>query len=316
MLTETFPSESDENRRPEVECPRCGNGVTVRDYQQNIVVCESCGLILKEDIKDRGPEWTAYSTEGYEEKSRAGPPSTETIHDKGLSTQIDYKNRDGKGNKLSPRRRMQMHRLRRWHRRARVTNATERNLAFALSEMNRMASQLGLKKNLQEIAAKTYQQAVKENLVRGRSIEGLASAILYAACRKAQIPRTLEEIAEVSLVDKREIGKSYRFIARELEIYLPPTDPASYVARFGSELKVSGEVQAEAKGIIRKAQEERLTVGKSPSGTAAAAIYIASLETGERRTQREIAEVADVTEVTVRNRYKELAEKLNEEIKI
>ncbi|KXA96676.1 transcription initiation factor IIB [candidate division MSBL1 archaeon SCGC-AAA259I09] len=316
MLTDTYPSENEENRKAKLVCPSCGKSVTVRDYQQSKVVCENCGRVLKEGIKDRGPEWTAFTQEGYEEKSRAGPPSTGTIHDKGLSTQIDYRNRDSRGKKLPPQRRNRVYRLRKWHRRTRVANATDRNLAFALSEMNRMASQLGLKKNVQEITAKIYREAVKQGLIQGRSIEGVISATLYAACREAQIPRTLEEVAEASRVDKGEIGKNYRFLSRELGIFLPPTDPARYVARFGSELNISGEAKVEAMKIIRKAQEERLTSGKSPPGTAVAAIYIASLKTGERRTQREIAKVADVTEVTIRNRYKEMVEELGEEIEV
>ncbi|KXA98210.1 transcription initiation factor IIB, partial [candidate division MSBL1 archaeon SCGC-AAA259I09] len=132
----------------------------------------------------------------------------------------------------------------------------------------------------------------------------------------AKTPRTLEEIAEASRVDKREISRSYRFIARELNIDLPLTDPAKYVPRFGSELNISGEAKVEAMEIIRKAQEEKLTSGKSPSGTAAAAIYIATLKSGERRTQREVAKAADVTEVTVRNRYNKIAEELDAEIKV
>ncbi|KXA99540.1 transcription initiation factor IIB, partial [candidate division MSBL1 archaeon SCGC-AAA259M10] len=113
-----------------------------------------------------------------------------------------------------------------------------------------------------------------------------------------------------------DIGKNYRFLSRELEIYLPPIDPTRYVARFGSELKISGEAKVEAMKIIRKAQKKRLTSGKSPSGTAAAAIYIATLKCGERRTQSEVSKVADITDVTIRNRYKELVEKLGENVRV
>lgn len=293
------------------KCPTCGANAVVRDYQRNIEICRNCGRIIKEDIKDRGPEWRAFDQKQREEKSRGGPPSTETIHDKGLSTQIDYKNRDAKGNQLSPEKRRKMYRIRKWHRRSRVKDSADRNLAFSFSEINRMASQLGLSRSVQETAAKLYRKAVDENLIRGRSMEGVASATLYAACRKAQVPRTLEEVAEASRVDKKEVSRTYRFITRELNIHLSPTNPVRYVARFGSELDVSGEVRVRAMDIIRKAQEEKLTLGKGPSGTAAAGIYIAALLEGERRTQKDVAETAGVTEVTIRNRYKELVEELD-----
>ena len=306
-------SDSKENNENEIrlECPSCGDYSWIRDYQQNNLVCGNCGLVLREGIKDRGPEWRAFDQQQRENKSRAGPPSTNTIHDKGLSTQIDYKNRDAKGNKLSPEKRRQMYRLKKWHKRSRITDSKDRNLSFALSEMDRMASQLGLPRNIRESTSRIYRQAVQKGLIRGRSIEGVLSATLYAACRKNQVPRSLEEIAEVSRVDKSEISKSYRFISRELNLHLSPTDPSNYVARFGSELGISNEVKIKAMEIIKRAQKEKLTSGKSPTGTAAAAIYIAALKGGERKTQRETAEVADVTEVTIRNRYKEIVEQLD-----
>ncbi|KXB07839.1 transcription initiation factor IIB [candidate division MSBL1 archaeon SCGC-AAA382N08] len=311
MMEKESTKKKDSHEELEKECPSCEKSSVVRDYKRDIEICDNCGRIVKEAIKDRGPEWRAFDQKQREEKSRGGPPSTETIHDKGLSTQIDYKNRDAKGNKLSPEKRRKVYRLRKWHKRGRVTGSKDRNLAFSLSEINRMSSHLGLSKNVQEIAAKIYRKAVNEDLIRGRSMEGVSSAALYAACREANIPRTLEEVAESSRVDKGEIGKNYRFITRELDIHIPPTDPVRYVARFGSELEISGETRVKAIEIIRKAQEEKITSGKSPTGTAAGAIYIAALENGERKTQRDVAEVADVTEVTVRNRYSEMAEKLN-----
>jgi transcription initiation factor TFIIB len=173
-----------------------------------------------------------------------------------------------------------------------------------------MASALGLPRNVRETAAVVYRDAVDKNLIRGRSIEGVAAAALYAACRQCSVPRTLDEIAEVSRVSRKEIGR----ISRELGLKLLPTSPIDYVPRFCSGLTLKGEVQSRAVEILRQAGERELTSGRGPTGVAAAAIYISSILGGERRTQREVAEVAGVTEVTIRNRYKELAEKLDIEI--
>jgi len=177
-----------------------------------------------------------------------------------------------------------------------------------------MASALGLPRNVRETAAVVYRDAVDKNLIRGRSIEGVAAAALYAACRQCSVPRTLDEIAEVSRVSRKEIGRTYRFISRELGLKLLPTSPIDYVPRFCSGLTLKGEVQSRAVEILRQAAERELTSGRGPTGVAAAAIYSSSILGGERRTQREVAEVAGVTEVTIRNRYKELAEKLDIEI--
>ncbi len=274
----------------------------------------NCGLVLTDRIIDEGPEWRAFDQEQRDKRARVGAPLTFTIHDKGLSTMIDWRNRDSYGKDLAPKRRAQIYRLRKWQRRIRVSDATERNLAYALSELDRMASSLGLPRNVREIAAMLYRRAVEQRLIRGRSIEGVAAAALYAACRQSRIPRTLDEVAEVSRVGKKEIGRSYRFIARELRLSIPPTSPIDYVPRFISELKLLGEVQAEAIQILKKAANNGLTSGRGPTGVAAAAIYVASVLANSRRTQREVAAVARVTEVTVRNRYKELVEKLDLEV--
>jgi transcription initiation factor TFIIB len=241
---------------------------------------------------------------------------TYTIHDKGLSTVIDWRNKDSYGKDIPARKRAQIYRLRKWQQRIRVSNATERNLAFALTELDKVASRLSLPKGIREQAAIVYRRAVEKGLIRGRSIEGVSAASLYAACRMCNIPRTLDEIADAAKLNRKEIGRTYRFVARELDISLNPTTPIEYVPRFGSELGLSGEIQSKAIEVLKMAMEKELTSGRGPTGVAAAAIYIASVLLGERRTQREVADVAGVTEVTIRNRYKELAERLDIDIVI
>ncbi|PKK85194.1 MAG: transcription initiation factor IIB [Thermoplasmata archaeon HGW-Thermoplasmata-1] len=296
------------------ECPECHSTHLTKDYSRAEVVCEACGLIIEDALIDQGPEWRAFDSEQREKRARVGAPMTYTIHDKGLSTTIGWKNKDSYGKSIPTRNRAQLYRLRKWQRRIRVSNATERNLAFALSELDRMASSMGLPRNVRETAAMVYRKAVTKNLIRGRSIEGVAAAALYAACRQCNVPRTLDEIADSGHVNRKEIGRTYRFIARELGLKLMPTSPSDYIARFSSELKLGGDVEAKAHDILKQAVDKELTSGRGPTGVAAAALYIASILCGERRTQREVADVAGVTEVTIRNRYKELAEKLSIDI--
>lgn len=303
-----------EYEKTKTECPECKGTQLVHDYERAELICQECGLVIEEDFIDMGPEWRAFDYDQRMKRSRVGAPMTYTIHDKGLSTMIDWRNRDSYGKSLSSRSRAQLYRLRKWQRRIRVSNATERNLAFALSELDRLASALGLSRDVREAAAVVYRRAVDQNLIRGRSIEGVSAASLYAACRQCSVPRTLDEISEFSRVGRKEIGRTYRFISRELGLTLMPTSPIDYVPRFASGLNLKGDVQSKAVEILRQAGEKELTSGRGPTGVAAAAIYIASLLSGERRTQREVADVAGVTEVTIRNRYKELAEELGIEI--
>ena len=298
------------------KCPDCGSKHLVRDYERGELLCGDCSLVLEDQFIDQGPEWRDFGPEQGESRARTGAPMKYTMHDKGLPTEISWKNKDSYGKSIPSRNRAQLYRLRKWQRRIRVSNATERNLAFALSEADRMASAMGLPRNVRETAAMVYRKAVSKNLIRGRSIEGVAAASLYAACRQCGVPRTLDEVAGSSRVSRKEIGRTYRFMTRELKLKLMPTRPQDYVQRFCSELKLSGEVQSKTAETLKDASEKELTSGRGPTGVAAAAIYISSILCNERRTQREVAGVAGVTEVTIRNRYKELTEKLGIEVPI
>jgi len=141
------------------------------------------------------------------------------------------------------------------------------------------------------VASVIYRRALDEDLIRGRSIEGVATAALYAACRQEGIPRSLDEVAEVARVEQKEIGRTYRYVAQELSLGLEPVDPVQYVPRFCSELELSEEVEQKTREIIEVTAEKGMLSGKSPTGYAAAAIYAASLLCNEKKTQREVAEV-------------------------
>jgi len=282
----------------------------MRDYESAEIVCMDCGFVVAMKLTDRGPEWRAFDKEQREKRARVGAPITFTIHDKGLSTMIDWHDKDIYGKKLTPSQRAQIYRLRKWQRRIRVSDAMERNLAFALSEITKIANNLSLPKSIFETASVIYRKAVKERLIRGRSIQGISAASVYIACRQCGLARTLDEIASASSVSKKEIGRSYRFLVKELDFFIPPLKPSQYISKFSNRLTMQGKVEEIASRILRAAGELKLTSGRGPTGIAAAASYIASLLTGERKTQREIAEIAQVTEVTIRNRYKELVERL------
>ncbi len=229
-----------------------------------------------------------------------------TRYDRGLGTDIgqrgDIFQLDGKGmNKFL--------RLRKWQ--YRISTAIERNLKLALAELKRVASFLKLPKAVEEEAAKIYTLAVQRGLVRGRSMESVVAGALYAACRRHEIPRTLDELSEASGIEKKEVGRTYRFITRELGIRILPSNPVDYIPRFASALKLSAGTQSKSVEILEMAEKADLTSGRGPTGIAAASLYLAALMNDEKRTQREVADVAGVTEVTIRNRYKELFNKLN-----
>ena len=308
----TYTSErrdetEEETADEELKCPECG-GQLVHDEERAETVCEDCGLVVEEEGIDPGPEWRAFDAAEKDQKSRVGAPTTTMMHDKGLSTNIGWQDKDAYGKSLSPRQREKMQRLRTWNERFRTRNSKERNLKQALGEIDRMASALGLPENVRETASVIYRRALNEDLLPGRSIEGVATAALYAAARQAGTPRSLDEIAAVSRVDKMELTRTYRYIIRQLGLEVKPADPVSYLPRFTSELDLSEEAERRARELLESGKRQGVHSGKSPVGLAAAAIYAAALLTNEKVTQSEVSEVTDVSEVTIRNRYKELLE--------
>ena len=305
MTTENIPAYPTTRR-----CPECGSNRLIKDNENAEIVCIGCGFVVVAKLTDQGPEWRAFDAEQHAKRARAGAPSTFTIHDKGLSTTIDWHDRDVHGKRLPQGQKAQIYRLRKWQRRIRVSDATERNLAFALSEISKITNNLNLPKNIRETASVIYRKAVKARLIRGRSIQGVTTAAIYVACRQCGVARTLEDISQASPVSKKEVGRSYRFLIKELHYFIKPVKPSQYVTKFCNQLTMQGNVEEIAHKILFAAKELKLTSGRGPTGIAAAVSYIASILAGERKTQREIAEIAQVTEVTIRNRYKELVERL------
>jgi len=285
-------------------CPECNSINMTVDEKRGEIVCKSCGLVLDENLVDTSPEWREFSEDG-EDRRRAGAPATFTRADMGTGTQIGTAS---ELYNLPGGQRRKFMRLRQWHNRS--STSLERNLKYALVEMKRVASLLNIPPSIEEEAARIYNLAVRKALVRGRSMESVVVGAIYIASRRFNLPRSLNEICKLTNANKREVGKTYRFIARSLGIRLLPSGPAEYIPKFANKLGFNSATQTKAVEILKKAQNIELTSGRGPIGLAAASLYVASLMTGEKRTQREIADVVGVTEVTIRNRYKEIIDKL------
>lgn len=288
------------------KCPECGGINLFWNREKGEIICRDCGLVIEDKMVDFTQEWREFDSSEGESRRRTGAPMTFTQYDQGLGTEVGQK---ADLFKLSSSERNKFFRLRKWQ--YRISTAIERNLKLALAELKRVSSFLKLPKSVEEESARIYTLAVQRGLVRGRSMESVVAGALYAACRRHEVPRTLDELSEASGIEKKEIGRTYRFVARELGLTILPSNPADYIARFASALKLSAETQSKAIEILEQAQKIELTSGRGPTGIASAALYVSALIHGEKRTQREVADVAGVTEVTIRNRYKELLEELN-----
>ena len=292
------------------KCPECGSGNLVEDYDRGEIICQSCGLVTSDKVMDRGPEWRAFTKEERESRGRVGVPMSFSMHDKGLSTVIDRINRDAYGKQLPIATRLEMLRLRKWQIRTRVHSSIDRNLAQAMAELDRLTDNLHIPAQVKERAAVIYRKALDNGLVRGRSISAIAAAALYAACRATETPRTLKEVSSASSVKKKDVARCYRLLLKELDIKMPVEDPIRCVSKIATKVKIPVKTQRAGIKILSEAKKRGVVSGKDPMGLAAAALYVACVLDDVKRTQKEIAEVANVTEVTVRNRYKGLKETL------
>jgi transcription initiation factor TFIIB len=317
---EKTTEDEDVQSKTQDACEECGGSIR-EDEQRGESVCEDCGLVAGSEAIDRGPEWRAFSRSERNKKSRVGSPTTKMMHDDGLSTNISWQDKDAYGSPLSSRQRKKMQRLRTWNERFRTKDSKERNLKQALSEIQRMGSALGLNDQVQETASVIYRRCLDENLLPGRSIEGVATASLYAASRQCNTPRSLGEIYPVSRItttsnpndsndNRKEIDRTYRYITRELNLKMEPVDPRQYLNRYINQLDFENPraIERRARKILKDAEQANVHSGKSPTGLSAAAIYAASLKEKDKTTQKRIADVAETTQVTIRNRYQEMLE--------
>ena len=300
---------SGENKKALRRCPDCNSTKLNFDSQRGETSCAMCGLVIEEGFIDTSQEWRAYNHDQFEKRARTGSPKNLLTYDN-YGTVISYSNKDIFGNKISVKKASQMFRLRTLQRRAVFQYGTERNLLFALSEIKRIGSQLNLPQKIQETGSIIYRKILKTGLIRGRSTESLVAASVYLACRLNKQPETLDDVAKKTRLSRKKLAKNYRLLLKNLDIKIPLATPDTKLEKYASILNFPPEVVNEAKDILIKAKEKKITVGKNPNSLVAAALYISAIKNGHTCAQKTISEVCQITEVTLRNRYKQFLKTL------
>jgi len=291
-----YETTFDEDVQTETEsnhCPECDGRIITNSVE---TVCEDCGLVLDENQIDHGPEWRRFDTD---ERERTGAPLTAARHDRGLSTEIG-RGADANGNDLSGSKRRRLARMRRHQSRGRFQSKAERNLAHGLGEVRRIVSALDLSESLRDQACQLFRSAQTEDLLRGRSIEAMAAASVYGACRCTGRPQPFDDVIEVARVEDSRVRNAYTTLNTELGLPAQPVTPSTFVPRLASELDVSDQIRQRARQLAAAAESTGVTTGVQPSGFAAACLYKAGREHGRWLTQSDVADVADVSPVTVR----------------
>jgi len=290
------------------ECPECKSvDLIERDGE---IVCRRCGLVLYTLI-DTAPEWRSFTLEEDTKKSRTGMFEKLWVHDKGLTTVIGDVNLDGRGRKISARRKLKFLTLRKWQLRSSAYRTEERKLAKALNEISLLASRLSLPRHVLNEASAIYRRILRtKSIMRGRAINAMAAASIYAACRITGVSKSLKEVAHASGLPVKLLGRTYRFMIRCLNITPPIEEPIPCAKLIAERLKLPSEVETEAIRILKAFLEAKREKGQFPSGNpwglAAGAVYAAIEKLCIGVSQREVAAASGVTEITVRKRYKEI----------
>ena len=287
------------------KCPRCTNDKLIEVAETSETCCSNCGYVINDESIDTRQEWKSFTDSSTGDRARAGSPTSLAVHDQGLSTNISNTYKDATGKSLTSDMQHIMKRLRVWDARSK-SNTIDKNLMAAFGELARMADKLVLSNTTIEKAAYIYRKAVEAKLVRGRSINALVAASVYAACRLLSTPRNLKDIEEAANIKRKDIARCYRLLLQNLDITVDVVDPIQCIARIGSNIGLSEKAKREAVKILNEARKNDIVSGKDPMGLAAAALYLACVQCGINKTQRNIAMAAGVTEVTIRNRYKGL----------
>lgn len=291
-----------------LECSECGSSKLLTDQNRGEIYCKSCGNIIENNLINFEREWKEFDSDQAKKRRRTGLPLSYTSLDMGLKTEIgsssEIKN-------LKSKVKAKFFRLRKWQFRE---TSMKSNLRFALSYLKVLSSNLRLTRVAEEEAAKLYTLIAYKGLTKGRNIETIMASIAYIVCKKYGIPRSVDEVCEISNLDKRVLLRMQKIVIRELKLKVIPHSPIDYLARFCSKLNLGVEIQSKAMKLLEDIEKEGLANGKDPRSIAAATLYIVAFDSKERTTQRELVDVAGITEVTVRKRYQEIVDKLNLEI--
>ncbi|GFN42368.1 MAG: transcription initiation factor B [Marine Group I thaumarchaeote] len=293
-------------------CPECQSSL-IDDVQNGEIICSGCGVVVADQMADHGPESKGSSLEEKMKLARATGQTTYSQHDLGITTEISMSTKDFSGKSINTEIANQMHNLRKWQQRVRVSSPRERRLANVLAKIGEACNSLSLTKNVLETASMIYRNLDDKMDVKGKSVASISAATIYMACKQCDIVRSLDEICQ-GLCAQKEVkakvklaARYYRTMVMEMGSFTAPIITIDkYISKFANLSKTDVRVERLALEIAEKTKDNNIADGKAPNGIAAAYLYVASVLLGQNVLQRDVSSIAGVTEVTIRNRCKEI----------
>ena len=297
----------------EVCCPECQSTI-IDDVHNGERICSSCGIVVAEQMADFGPETKGVNLEDKMRLARATGQPTLSQHDMGITTEISSQNTDYSGKKIDSTTSNQMQRLEKWQKRVRVTSPRERRLTNVLGKISETCENCNLPKNVVETASMIYRGLDGKNIeVKGKSVVSITVAVVYMACKNFHIVRSLDDICKTVCTPKdvkaktKLAAKYYRNLVLDMgTVTTPIVTMDKYISKIANLTKTDVKVERLALEIAEKTQDQSIINGKAPNGIASAYLYVSSILIGQNILQRDVSSVSGVTEVTIRNRVKEI----------
>ena len=299
MLTELIHQEN------------CKKHEIVTDIHTGEIACSNCGIVSSEPIIDLGAEMSGGSSADYQNNSRVGAKRSLKMIDMGLSTLIEAKDKDVTGKSLSVENRRMFYRLRMWDRNSRSA-VTSKSFQKAFTLLDAMGSKLGLPESVIEESAYLFRKVAARKILAGRSTAAMLSATIYATCRITDTPRTLQDIADAANIKKKVLQRTYRFLAKEMDLAPESYTPSEFVTRIAKGLNLSEKTQRLTFKILDLCSKKHVSTSKNPMAMAAAAIHLASTINAERVSQLKISKISGISAVTIRERRKEIVSKVGD----
>ncbi|MSS86171.1 MAG: transcription factor TFIIB [Thaumarchaeota archaeon] len=289
----------------------CRKHNLVTDIHTGEIACSSCGAVSLEQIFDMGYENSASNANDYQNNTRVGAKRSLKMIDMGLSTLIESNDKDSTGKSLSIENKRMFYRLRMWDRNSRSA-VTSKSFQKAFTLLDAMGSKLGLPESVVEESAYLFRKVAARKILAGRSTAAMLSATIYATCRITDTPRTLQDISDASNIKKKVLQRTYRYLAKEMNINPEAYAPSEFVTRLAKGLNLSEKTQRLAFKILDSCAKKQVSTSKNPMAMAAASIHLAATMNSERMSQLKISKISGISAVTIRERKKEILTKIGD----
>ena len=289
----------------------CKKNEMITDAYTGEIACGSCGIVSSDQVVDQGSESVGSNPNDYLNNSRVGAKRSLKMIDMGLSTIIEAKDRDVTGKPLSLENRRMFYRLRMWDRNSRSA-ASSKSFQKAFILLDAISSKLGLPESVVEETAYLFRKIAARKILAGRSTSAMLCATIYITCRITDTPRTLQDVVDAGNIKKKVLQRTYRFLAKELDLSPEAYSPSEFVTRISKGLTLSEKTQRLAFKILDLCEKKHVSTSKNPMAMAASAVYLASTITDEGVSQLKISKISGISAVTIRERRKEIVTKIGD----